>query len=190
MQNILDFLKKAKRGPQVILPKDIGAIIAETGCAPGWKVVDAGTGSGYLALFLANLGCKVYSYEKEKRFFEVAKKNIGKSGLKVSIKNKDLTKGISEKGLDMICLDMEKADKVVRNAHKKLKKGGWIVVYSMHAEHLIKVRKEMEKYFGNIDTIEAVYNHWQFQSKGKKTWTRPKSWLLGHTGFLTIGRKT
>ena len=74
--NILDFLKKAKRGPAVILPKDIGAIIAHTGVGTGWKVVDAGTGSGFLALFLANIGCKVYTYEKEERFYKISKKNI------------------------------------------------------------------------------------------------------------------
>ena len=69
LNTVIDFLKKAKRGPQIILPKDFGLIISVTGCSPGWKVVDAGTGSGFLTILLANLDCKVYTYEKEKRFF-------------------------------------------------------------------------------------------------------------------------
>ncbi len=52
---IRDFLRKAKRGPQIIPPKDFGMIVAETGCGKDWKVVDAGTGSGFLAMMLANI---------------------------------------------------------------------------------------------------------------------------------------
>ncbi len=184
--NILDFLKKAKRGPQIILPKDAGAIIAETGCAPGWKVVDAGTGSGFLALFLANLGCKVYTYEKEKRFYEIAKENIKKSGLDIKIFNKDITKGIKEKKLDLITLDMKNPEKVIKYVYKSLKPKGFAVIYSMHIEEVKNVVKELEKYkFGNIRIIETFLTEWQTV----KNYTRPKTWMLGHTGFLTFARK-
>ena len=47
-----DLIKKNKRGPQVILPKDAGMIIAYCGIGYGSKVLDAGTGSGWMASFL------------------------------------------------------------------------------------------------------------------------------------------
>jgi len=185
--NILDFLKKAKRGPAVILPKDIAAIIANTGVASGWKVVDAGTGSGFLAMFLANLGCKVYTYEKEERFYKIAKKNIDKLSLKnIKIFKQDIIEGIKQKNVDLVTLDMKNPEKVIPLATKSLKKGGFIVIYSMHVEQMKKVIKELEKNnFKDIKTIETFQVEWQ----SIKNYTRPKTWLLGHTGFLTFARK-
>src|SRR6059036_2416868 len=53
--NIKDFLDKlAKRGPQIIMPKDTSLILSYTGVGPGSLIIDAGTGSAYLAIFLAN----------------------------------------------------------------------------------------------------------------------------------------
>jgi tRNA (adenine57-N1/adenine58-N1)-methyltransferase len=188
LKTIIDFLKKAKRGPQVILPKDAGLIVSVTGCSPGWKVVDAGTGSGFLALFLANLGCKVYTYEKEERFYNIAKNNIKNSGLKnIKIKNSDITKGIKEKNLDMITLDMKNPEKVIKHAYNSLKSGGWLVVYSMHIEQIQKVWKELKKYdFKESKILENIQREWQIEGR---TFTRPKTHMLAHTGFLTFARK-
>jgi tRNA (adenine57-N1/adenine58-N1)-methyltransferase len=188
MDNIIDFLKKAKRGPAVILPKDAGEIISFTGCTQGWKVVDAGTGSGFLALFLANLGCNVFTYEKEKRFYDVAKANIIKSGFNnIKIKNSDITKGIKERKVDMVTLDMKNPEKVIAHAFKSLKSGGWLVVYSMHIEQVQKIWKELKKYkFGETRILEKLLREWQIEGK---TFTRPKTHMLAHTGFLTFARK-
>src|SRR3972149_1601456 len=52
---IVDFLRKsAKRLPQIIMPKDVALMLAYTGINPGSMVVDAGTGSGFLSMFIAN----------------------------------------------------------------------------------------------------------------------------------------
>ena len=83
--SIADILeKKVKRLPQIIMPKDIGLILAYTGISQGSLVVDAGTGSGFLAIFLANYikPGKVVTYEIDKKFAKVAKENIKISGLK------------------------------------------------------------------------------------------------------------
>ncbi len=184
--NIIDFLKKAKRGPQVILPKDAALIISETGINKDWKVVDAGSGSGFLALILGNLGCKVYTYEMRKDFYTLAKENIKKSGLKnVKIFNKDITKGITQKKVDLVTLDMKNPEKVIKYAFDVLKEKGFLVVYSMHIEQVLKVLNELEKHKFKTRVMENIQREWQTI----RGFTRPKT-QLAHTGFLIIARKS
>ena len=185
--SIIDFLKKAKRGPQIIMPKDSGLIISITGCSPGWKVVDAGTGSGFLSMFLANLGCNVYSYEKKKEFYEIAKKNAKNFGLKnLILKNTDITKGIKERDVDLVTLDLQNPEKVIRHAFRALKASGWLAIYSMHIKEVKRVYEELEKFdFTDVKILENIQREWQ--SLGKLT--RPKNYMLAHTGFLTFARK-
>jgi tRNA (adenine57-N1/adenine58-N1)-methyltransferase len=185
--NMIDFLKKAKRGPQIIMPKDSGLIVSITGCSPGWKVVDAGTGSGFLSMFLANLGCTVYTYERKKEFHDIARKNVKNFGLKnVFLKNADITKGIKERNVDLVTLDMQNPEKVIKHAFKSLNSGGWLAIYSMHIEEVKKVYEELKKYdFVDIKIWENIQREWQ--SLGKLT--RPKNYMLAHTGWLTFARK-
>ncbi|MFQ6010511.1 MAG: tRNA (adenine-N1)-methyltransferase [Candidatus Aenigmatarchaeota archaeon] len=189
--SFLDMLfKKAVRGPQVILPKDAAVIAAETGCGKGWKVVDAGSGSGFLVLMLGNVGCDVVSYEKNKDFLKVAKKNVKIMGVKnVKIKERDVTKGIPDRNVSLVTLDLEKPEKVIKHAFRALKPGGWLAIFSLHTEQVTAVRKELKKYeMTSVKTVESLHREWQFQA-GKRTWTRPKTHMLGHTGFLTFARK-
>ena len=185
---IRDFLRKAKRGPQIIPPKDFGMIVAETGCGKDWKVVDAGTGSGFLAMMLANIGCKVYTYEIDEDFYEVAKKNIRNSGLgNIFLKKADITKWIDEKNVDMVTLDMKNPESVIKNAYNSLKYRGWLVIYSLHVEQLQRVWKELKKYnFSRITILEDFQREWQIEGN---TFTRPMTHMLAHTGFLTFARK-
>lgn len=169
------------------MSKDASVIVSVTGCSPGWKIVDAGTGSGFLAMFLANLGCTVYSYEKKKEFFEIAKANAKNFGFKnINIRNADVTKGIKEKDVDLVTLDMQNPERAVGNAFKTLKPGGWLAVYSMHIEEVKKVYEEIKKYdFTSVKILENIQREWQ--SLGRLT--RPKNYMLAHTGFLTFARK-
>ncbi len=138
-------------------------------------------------MFLGNLGCQVYSYEKEERFYNIAKNNLKKYGLKnVKIKNADITKGIKEKNVNLITLDMKNPEKVIKNAFKNLKSGGWVAIYSMHIEEVKKVFKELKRYaFTDLKIVENLQREWQ----SIKQFTRPKTYMLAHTGFLTFARK-
>lgn len=183
--NIIDFLKKAKRGPQVILPKDAALIISETGINQDWKVVDAGSGSGFLSMILGNLGCKVYSYEIREDFYKIAKENIKNSGMKnIKIFNKDITKGIVQKNIDLVTLDMKGPERVIEHAYKALKSKGFLVIYSMHIEQVQAVLKELEKYKFGTKVMENIQREWQTV----RGFTRPIT-QLAHTGFLIIARK-
>jgi len=186
--NILDLIERMKRGPQVILPKDVALIIAYTGLMPDWKVLDVGAGSAFSSIFLANylIKGKVITYEKDDRFYKIAKENIELSGLKnIEIVKKDFLKGIKEKDFDLVLLDLEEADKAIKIAYKSLKVGGYLVVYSPTVNHLLKVCKEIKKFeFTDMKIMENIVREWQFE----KT-LRPKTKGIMHTGFITIARK-
>jgi tRNA (adenine57-N1/adenine58-N1)-methyltransferase len=186
---VTDILEKVgKRVPQIIMPKDLGLILAYTGIGNNSLIVDAGTGSGYAAIFFGSYLTrgKVVTYEIDKRFTKVAKENIELSGLKnVKLKQKDITKGIDEKNVDLVNLDMKNAEKVVEHAYKALKPGGWLVVYSPNIEQVIKVQKEIKKLnFCEVKTIENIVREWKVEK-----YTRPKTLGIMHTGFLTFARK-
>ncbi|MBU5557637.1 MAG: methyltransferase domain-containing protein [Candidatus Aenigmatarchaeota archaeon] len=188
---VTDFLfKLAKRAPQVILPKDAATILAVTGIGRDAVVVDAGTGSSFLSLFLANYVGKIYTYEKKKEFYKLASRNIKNSGLKnISIKLADISKGIKERNVDLITLDLEGPEKIIKLAEKALKAGGWLVVYCLHVEEVQAVCRELTKRsFTEPRIVENLQRNWQIHV-GKRTWTRPKSVMLGHTGFLVFARK-
>jgi len=188
--NIADILeKKVRRAPQIIMPKDIGLIIAYTGIQPGSLIVDAGTGSGFLSIFLASYikPGKVVTYERKKRFLEIARENIKVSGLSryIKLKLKDVRKGIDEKNVDMVTLDMKDAEKVVKHAYKALKPGGWLVVYSPYIEQVKSVVEEIKKKaFCSLKVVENIVREWQVERS-----TRPKTIGLMHSGWLTFARK-
>lgn len=184
---ILDLFNRLTRTAQVILPKDISLILAYTGMSPDSLVIDAGTGTGYLAIFLANYlpNGKVVTYEKNKQFVKIARENIKLSGLKnLKLKRRDISKGIDEKNVDLVTLDLQHPEKIVKHAYKSLKVGGWLVVYSPTVEEVIRVIKGIKKYFSEIKTTENIVREWQTERT-----TRPKTMGLMHTGWLLFARK-
>ncbi len=189
--SITDLLRKCKRLPQVITPKDSGQIIAATGASNGWKCVDAGAGSGFLAIFLGNAVApdgRVAAYEISKEYAEAVKKNVRYCGLDsiIKVKNKDILKGFAEKSLDLITLDMKYAEKVVGKAYKALNHGGWLCVYSPHIEQQAKARKEISKSgFIFVKTTETIQREWTTDYG----FSHPRYKGLMHTGFLTFARK-
>lgn len=186
--NFLDRLKRLKRGPQVVLPKDAASIIAHTGLKPGSKVVDAGTGSGWLTSFLAKIvgrEGKVVSYEKRKDFHELSKENIKNLGLtNVTLKNKDITAGISEKNLDLITLDLLTPAKVP-NISSVLKLGGYCVAYVPHLN-------QAEEFAGFASKqglfVEKVLETREYENKFQGGRLRKKK-PFPHTGFMVFARK-
>ncbi len=187
---VMDLLKKCRRGAQIVMPKDASQIVAITGVRRGWRCLDAGSGSGFLAIFLGNIvGMKgrVYTYEKRKDFFEIAKRNIEICGLEkvVKIKNLDVAKA-RERNLDLITLDLKNAHEFVGMAKKRLKAGGWLVIYSPHIEEQIRAVEEMRKE-GMI--VHAIIETMQRRWKSNYGYTHPEPSGVIHTGFMTFGRK-
>ena len=186
--SFIDLFKKIKRAPQIIPLKDIAAIITETGINKESIVVDAGSGSGALSCFLANIVKKVYTYEIREDFIEVVKRNKEFLNLKnLIIKKQNIYEKLSEKNIDLITLDLPEPWKALNNTEKALKKGGFLVSYSPTIPQISDFVKEVKKNknFIFIKTIEIIERNWEVDERK----IRPKSQAIGHSGFLTFARR-
>jgi len=182
-----DLLRKIKRHAQIITPKDIGAIIANTGMNKSSSVIELGSGSGALTCMLGLVAKKVVSYDIDERSIKTTQENIKMIGLKnVSVKNKDAYGKLDERDADILTLDLPEPWKALENANKALKQGGFLVSYSPQITQALEFSNEArQKGFIVLKTIELIEREWQLE--GKKA--RPDFRGLGHTGFLTFARK-
>jgi tRNA (adenine57-N1/adenine58-N1)-methyltransferase len=183
-----DFIKKMRKMPQVVQPKDAAQIVAYTGIARGDTVVEGGAGSGALTVFLASVvdPGMVYSYEVREDFLEVARENVSRFGLEnVEFKLKDIYEGIGEENVDLVTLDVASPEKVVKHAYNALKIGGYIFSYSPCIEQVSRFCLAAADFRMQIKTIECLVREYEVSKKG----TRPKSRMLGHTGFMSFARK-
>ncbi len=185
--NFVDLWENIKRGPQVVLQKDIGMIITKTGVNKNSKVVDAGGGSGSMCCYLAHLCKDVTTYEIQKDLIPVLKYNKKLFDLdNLKIKNKSIYEGIVEKNLDLITLDLAQPWQVIESAEKALKVGGFLVVY---LPNIIQVKLFVDAVKDSsiklLEVEELMERKWKVEDKI----LRPEYEMLGHTGFLCFCRK-
>ncbi len=183
----VDLWEKFKRGPQIVLQKDVGLIIAKTGINKNSKAVDAGGGTGSLCCCLANICKEVTAYETQKELMGVLEHNKKLTGLKnLKIKNKNIYEGIAEKNLDLITLDLSKPWEVIRHAEKSLKVGGFLAVY---LPNIMQVKMFVDNLHRSsiklLEVEELLERKWRVEGKV----VRPEFEMLGHTGFLVFCRR-
>jgi len=183
-----DLFKYAKRTGAPMMPKDIGLIISNTGLCSSDHVLDAGTGSGILAIYLGGIAKRVVTYEIREEFIEVAKHNFALAGISnIELRCGDISveiQGIDEK-FDVITLDTFDASKVIPYVPGVLFPGGFLAVYSPFFEQAKEVREAIGKTkFTDVTTIEIIEREISFTDRG----TRPSTSRVGHTGFITFAR--
>ena len=188
--NVNDFIDLMDRRCSILIKKDIGSVLSYTGLGAGDKVVDAGTGAGAIALNFGNVvgeTGKVTSYEIREDFAEVARKNIETFGItNIEIKNKDIKEGIDEDDLDLVFLDLPKPFEIFEEVYESLKVGGYLVVYAPYidqAETSYRIAKKLNFY--NIEIIETLERGLEVRQQG----VRPKTRMVGHSGYLMFARK-
>lgn len=182
-----DLWEQFQRGPQIMLQKDIGLIIAKTGINKDSEVVDAGGGSGSLCLSLANICKKVTVYEINPEHHKIVQKNMALSGLtNVTLKQEDIYKDIKEKNLNLITLDLPEPWQVIKPAEKSLKDGGYLVIYLPNLTQMQKFLASLKgTSFKVLETVELLERKWIINEQIM----RPEFQMLGHTGFMTFCRK-
>ena len=174
----------------ILIKKDIGQVLAHTGLGAGSRVVDAGTGAGAIALNFGNVvgeTGRVYTYEIREDFAEVAKKNIDNFGItNIEVKNRNIKDGIDEDNIDLIFLDLPKPYEIFEDVMDSLNVGGWLAVYAPYidqAETSYRVAKKLGFY--DIEIIELLERGLEVRTQG----VRPKTRMVGHSGYLVFARK-
>jgi tRNA (adenine57-N1/adenine58-N1)-methyltransferase len=188
--NINDFIDIMDRRCSILLKKDIGLVLAHTGLGAGSRVVDAGTGAGAIALNFGNVvGSEghVYTYEIREDFAEVAKKNIDNFGIEnVTVKNQNIKDGIDEDNIDLVFLDLPKPFEIFEEVWDSLNVGGWVAVYAPYIDQAkLSYRVANKLGFYDIEIIELLERGLEIRQQG----VRPKTRMVGHSGYLLFARK-
>lgn len=187
-----DIYLDLKRPSQVLYPKDVAYMIYSSSVEPGSVVIEAGTGSGFLAISLAHfLGKegKVITYDVRRDMQETAKFNASVLNLqdRIEFKLKDIREGFEEKGVDAVFLDMPSPWEVVEKAYEALKPSAALIVFVPTVNQVEKTYLEMEnKGFVEIHAEELILREY----KVKEGATRPKNVGITHTGYIIRGRKS
>lgn len=183
-----DFFKHAKRTGAPMMPKDIGMILAYTGLNKNDSVLDSGTGSGILAMYLGSVAKRVVTYEIREDFAKVARKNIELAGLdNVEVRCGNIVEEITtiKEKFDVVTLDTLDSKDVIPNVKDVLLPGGFLVTYSPFLEQTKQIREEISRAdFFEVTTVECMEREISFSDRG----TRPATTRVGHTGFITIAR--
>lgn len=114
---------------------------------PGDKVLEVGTGSGYQACILLELGAKVYTIEYQKKLYERTRKFLPKMGYKPYFFSGDGSKGLPAKApFDKIIVTAG-APSVPKSLIEQLKIGGTLIipVGDNDSQKMLRVTKQGEK---------------------------------------------
>jgi len=183
-------INKLKRGgPAVTIPKDAGLVIGYTGIGSESRVLEIGSGSGFMSVQLGRIVKEIVSYEKREEFLKLAQTNVKRAELtNVTFKHRDVfLQPIDEQdaSFDMVFVDIADAEKIVPAIHAALKKDGYLAAHCLQSEQAKALHLAAEKIFSEVFTIEAIVREYDVRDFG----FRPKHFGLMHTAYLVFARK-
>ena len=185
---LADVVVKMPRGAQVIYPKDLGAILLAADIGPGMRVLEAGVGSGALSMTVLRAGASIVGYELREDFADRARQNVTAmlgDDVAYRVELRDVTKGIDERDLDRVLLDMPEPWAVVAHAQEALRPGGIFLAYLPTINQTWQLRAELERRsFAMAETVEILRRTWHIEDRS----VRPDHRMVAHTGFLTTAR--
>jgi tRNA (adenine57-N1/adenine58-N1)-methyltransferase len=189
---LADYVIYMGRKTQIIYPEDAGLIIMYSGIKPGSKVIEAGCGSGALSCILGTFvqpTGHVYSYDIREKSLRTAERNVKRANLQeiVSIKNGDiLMDELAHENVDSVILDMPQPWEAISKVKNYLKLSGTLVSFSPTIEQVKKTTFALQNNdFTEIYSYELIKRALQV----KENATRPHVRMIGHTGYITVGRK-
>jgi protein-L-isoaspartate(D-aspartate) O-methyltransferase len=135
-------------------PYTVAFMTQELNPQPGQKILEIGTGSGYQAVILSELGCRVFTIERHMDLFLQARKLFEKLGVRIASQCGDGTVGWSEfapyDGIIVTAAAPEVPDPLL----SQLAEGGKLVipVGDLESQKLRCIRKQN----GQYETHEVV----------------------------------
>ncbi|MFX0072236.1 MAG: tRNA (adenine-N1)-methyltransferase [Candidatus Hermodarchaeota archaeon] len=187
-----DYILHMARKTQIIYPKDTGLILVYSGIGPGSVVVEAGCGSGALTCILGNYvqpNGHIYSYDIREKSLRRAKRNVLKAKLQdiVTIERADIVNdNLDHENVDSVVLDMAVPWEAINKVKNYLKLSGTLCSFSPTIEQVKKTTFSMkENDFREIYTYELIERKMQVKTNA----TRPEVRMIGHSGYITFGRK-
>jgi tRNA (adenine57-N1/adenine58-N1)-methyltransferase len=190
-----DYALKMKRGAQVIYPKDLGPIMTYADIYPGAGVLEAGTGSGAMTIALCRAvgdTGRIVSYELREEHHDQAVSNLegffGKIPESLELRVGALEDvGRTGERYDRCVLDLAAPWEPLEAVAKVLEPGGVLCAYlptTIQIQQLVLALPAQG--FLHIETFEVLRRGWHVTDRS----VRPDHRMVGHTGFLTIARRT
>jgi len=189
-----DFVLKMSRGATVLYPKDAAALVMWADIGPGMTVLEAGTGSGGLTMVLARAvgpTGRIVSVERREDHASLARSRIagffGAVPDWVDLRIGEVAEAAEEVAPDRIVLDLPDPWDMVPVAAAVLPGGGGFAAYVPNVPQVEAVRAAMDEAgcFIETSTFEVMMRDWSVTGRS----VRPSHRMVGHTGFITVGRK-
>ena len=187
-----EFVLLMKRGPQIIYPKDVAQIVLELNIHNSSNVLEIGSGSGALTLYLytllKNTG-KLYSLDSSKINQRRANKTISRYISTLSEENNDITflneelvnfnyKTLNEK-INSIITDVPEPWEFFTN--NKIENSIHWVSYLPSMTQVMRMNDTLkDEQFQDIEIKEVILRDWVVDEKI----VRPSNKLVSHTGFI------
>jgi tRNA (adenine57-N1/adenine58-N1)-methyltransferase len=189
--SVKDAIAMIERRAQIIIPKDSFMIPLQLDIGPGSRVIEGGVGSGALTLVLLKAvgpTGRVYSYESRQDYADLARKNVALSDNESSweLKVGDICTAKLESEVDAAVLDIPNPWDAMANVTGSLRVGGYVCCYVPNANQLeTAVKKMREVGLAEIVSFETLQREMVVHDGG----VRPSFDMLGHTGYLSFGRR-
>lgn len=186
-----DLMRNIKRKSQIVYPKDAGYILLKLGIRPGSRVVEAGTGSGGMALVLAQAVMPtgwVYSYDNRPDMQALARRNLTRVGLEdyVELKLRDVADGFDETDADALFFDLPAPWHYLEQAAAALVNGGFFGCILPTTNQVTQLLYALETQpFDMVEVEELILRPY----KTVPARLRPFDRIIAHTGFLIFARK-
>ena len=115
-------------GQTISQPYIVATMLEAADIAPGARLLDVGTGSGYAAAVCAAMGAKVHSIERDATLGEAARTRLADLGYAVDVTIGDGTKGLPEHAPYDVILAAAAAPTVPQALKDQLAPGGRLVL--------------------------------------------------------------